>query len=56
MYVDLAPLVPVPGLPLVTKLNIAKPENQEALQSALEKINNATGNSMFIIGACLNYL
>jgi hypothetical protein len=42
-YQDLAPKIPAPGIPLVTKINLAETRNQEALQTALEKLNTATG-------------
>jgi hypothetical protein len=40
---DLEAIIPSPGLPLVSRLNIEK--HREYLESNLEKINNATGAS-----------
>jgi len=44
-YFDLAPKIPSPGLPLVTKMNLNSEQNQQHLQDNLEKINKATGEN-----------
>ncbi len=44
-YFDLAPKIPSPGIPLVTKINLRK--NEEKRDDALAKISTASGVSMY---------